>query len=256
MDWMTAIPIIFIVLIIITSSIKIVKEYERGVIFRLGRLLGAKGPGIFAIIPFVDRMQVIDLRVRAIDIPKQMVITRDNVTVDVDAVLYFRVLDSTLAVTKVERYASATSLLAQTTLRDILGAVELDTLLTEREALNKKLQEILDRSTDPWGIKVTAVTIKGVELPDTMLRSIARQAEAEREKRSRIIIADGELQASKAMSDAAKLYEENPMAMRLRELQTLSDVSKEKNLIVVTPALGDTGSTVALATGISERMKR
>jgi len=256
MDWMTAIPIIFIVLIIITSSIKIVKEYERGVIFRLGRLLGAKGPGIFAIIPFVDRMQVIDLRVRAIDIPKQMVITRDNVTVDVDAVLYFRVLDSTLAVTKVERYASATSLLAQTTLRDVLGAVELDTLLTEREALNKKLQEILDRSTDPWGIKVTAVTIKGVELPDTMLRSIARQAEAEREKRSRIIIADGELQASKAMSDAAKLYEENPMAMRLRELQTLSDVSKEKNLIVVTPSLGDTGSTVALATGISERMKR
>jgi SPFH domain, Band 7 family protein len=201
-------------------------------------------------------MQVIDLRVRAIDIPKQMVITRDNVTVDVDAVLYFRVLDSTLAVTKVERYASATSLLAQTTLRDVLGAVELDTLLTEREALNKKLQEILDRSTDPWGIKVTAVTIKGVELPDTMLRSIARQAEAEREKRSRIIIADGELKASKAMSDAAKLYEENPMAMRLRELQTLSDVSKEKNLIVVTPALGDTGSTVALATGISERMKR
>jgi len=256
MDWMTAIPIIFIVLIIITSSIKIVKEYERGVIFRLGRLLGAKGPGIFAIIPFVDRMQVIDLRVRAIDIPKQMVITRDNVTVDVDAALYFRVLDSTLAVTKVERYASATSLLAQTTLRDVLGAVELDTLLTEREALNKKLQEILDRSTDPWGIKVTAVTIKGVELPDTMLRSIARQAEAEREKRSRIIIADGELQASKAMSDAAKLYEENPMAMRLRELQTLSDVSKEKNLIVVTPSLGDTGSTVALATGISERMKR
>jgi len=256
MDWMTAIPIIFIVLIIIASSVKIVKEYERGVIFRLGRLLGAKGPGIFFIIPFVDRMQVIDLRVRAIDIPKQMVITRDNVTVDVDAVLYFRVLDSTLAVTKVERYASATSLLAQTTLRDVLGAVELDTLLTEREALNKKLQEILDRSTDPWGIKVTAVTIKGVELPDTMLRSIARQAEAEREKRSRIIIADGELQASKAMSDAAKLYEENPMAMRLRELQTLSDVSKEKNLIVVTPALGDTGSTVALATGISERMKR
>jgi Membrane protease subunits, stomatin/prohibitin homologs len=256
MDWMTAIPIIFIVLIIIASSVKIVKEYERGVIFRLGRLLGAKGPGIFFIIPFVDRMQVIDLRVRAIDIPKQMVITRDNVTVDVDAVLYFRVLDSTLAVTKVERYASATSLLAQTTLRDVLGAVELDTLLTEREALNKKLQEILDRSTDPWGIKVTAVTIKGVELPDTMLRSIARQAEAEREKRSRIIIADGELKASKAMSDAAKLYEENPMAMRLRELQTLSDVSKEKNLIVVTPALGDTGSTVALATGISERMKR
>jgi Membrane protease subunits, stomatin/prohibitin homologs len=201
-------------------------------------------------------MQVIDLRVRAIDIPKQMVITRDNVTVDVDAVLYFRVLDSTLAVTKVERYASATSLLAQTTLRDVLGAVELDTLLTEREALNKKLQEILDRSTDPWGIKVTAVTIKGVELPDTMLRSIARQAEAEREKRSRIIIADGELKASKAMSDAAKLYEENPMAMRLRELQTLSDVSKEKNLIVVTPSLGDTGSTVALAAGISERMKR
>jgi regulator of protease activity HflC (stomatin/prohibitin superfamily) len=255
MDWMTAIPIIFIVLIIIASSVKIVKEYERGVIFRLGRLLGAKGPGIFFIIPFVDRMQVIDLRVRAIDIPKQMVITRDNVTVDVDAVLYFRVLDSTLAVTKVERYASATSLLAQTTLRDVLGAVELDTLLTKREDLNKKLQEILDRATDPWGIKVTAVTIKGVELPDTMLRSIARQAEAEREKRSRIIIADGELQASKAMSDAAKLYEENPMAMRLRELQTLSDVAKEKNLIVVTP-LGDTGSTVALATGISERMKR
>ena len=256
MDWMTAIPIIFIVLIIIASSIKIVKEYERGVIFRLGRLLGAKGPGIFFIIPVIDKMQVIDLRIRAIDIPKQMVITRDNVTVDVDAVLYFRVLDPTLAVIKVERYVIATSLLAQTALRDVLGAVELDTLLTERESLNKKLQEMLDRSTDPWGIKVTAVTIQGVELPDTMLRSIARQAEAEREKRSRIIVADGELKASKAMSDAAKLYEENPMAMRLRELQTLSDVSKEKNLIVVTQALGDTGNTVALATGISERMKR
>ena len=255
MDWIIAILVIF-ALIIIASSIRIVKEYERGVIFRLGRLLGAKGPGIFFIIPIVDQMQVIDLRVRPVDIPKQNVITRDNVTVDVNAVLYFRVLDPTLAVTKVERYAFATSLLAQTTLRDVLGTVELDTLLSERESLNKSLQEILDSATDPWGIKVTAVTIQGVELPDTMLRAIARQAEAEREKRSRIIIADGELKASKAMSDAAKLYEENPMAMRLRELQTLSDVSKEKNLIVVTQALGDTGSTVALATGISERMKR
>ena len=255
MGWIIAILVIF-ALIIIASSIKIVKEYERGVIFRLGRLLGAKGPGIFFIIPIVDQMQVIDLRVRPVDIPKQNVITRDNVTVDVNAVLYFRVLDPTLAVTKVERYAFATSLLAQTTLRDVLGTVELDTLLSERESLNKSLQEILDSATDPWGIKVTAVTIQGVELPDTMLRAIARQAEAEREKRSRIIIADGELKASKAMSDAAKLYEENPMAMRLRELQTLSDVSKEKNLIVVTQALGDTGSTVALATGISERMKR
>ncbi|VUT25552.1 MAG: FtsH protease regulator HflK [Candidatus Methanolliviera sp. GoM_asphalt] len=255
MGWIIAILVIF-ALIIIASSIKIVKEYERGVIFRLGRLLGAKGPGIFFIIPIVDQMQVIDLRVRPVDIPKQNVITRDNVTVDVNAVLYFRVLDPTLAVTKVERYAFATSLLAQTTLRDVLGTVELDTLLSERESLNKSLQEILDSATDPWGIKVTAVTIQGVELPDTMLRAIARQAEAEREKRSRIIIADGELKASKAMSDAAKLYEENPMAMRLRELQTLSDVSKEKNLIVVTQALGDTGSTVALATGISERMNR
>jgi regulator of protease activity HflC (stomatin/prohibitin superfamily) len=255
MDWIIAILVIF-ALIIIASSIRIVKEYERGVIFRLGRLLGAKGPGIFFIIPIVDQMQVIDLRVRPVDIPKQNVITRDNVTVDVNAVLYFRVLDPTLAVTKVERYAIATSLLAQTTLRDVLGTVELDTLLSERESLNKSLQEILDSATDPWGIKVTAVTIQGVELPDTMLRAIAKQAEAEREKRSRIIIADGELQASKSMSDAAKLYEENPMAMRLRELQTLSDVSKEKNLIVVTQALGDTGNTVALATGISERMKR
>ncbi len=243
-----------IVAIILAYSIKIVKEYERAVIFRLGRLLGAKGPGLFFIIPIIDSIQVIDLRVRAMDVPRQQIITSDNVTVDVDAVVYFRVVEPTAAVNNVERYATATNLLAQTTLRDMLGQVDLDTLLSKREELNKKLQENIDVATDPWGVKVTAVTIKAVELPESMLRAIARQAEAERERRSRIIIADGELQAAKAMTDAAKMYAKDPMAIRLRELQTLSDISKEKNLIIISPST--LGSDVATAVAVSSAGKR
>jgi len=249
--------VVIIVLAFLASAIKIVKEYERAVIFRLGRLLGAKGPGIFLIIPIIDAVRVVDLRVRAMDVSRQEVITQDNVTVEVDAVIYFRVVEPTAAITKVERYALATNLIAQTTLRDVLGQVDLDSLLSKREDLNKKLQGLIDVATDPWGIKVTTVTIKAVELPETMLRAIARQAEAERERRSRIIVADGELQAAKSMTNAAKMYAKDPMAIRLRELQTLSDISKEKNLIVISPSElgGDVGTIAAITKGMTERIK-
>jgi len=246
--------VLILVVIFLAYSIKIVKEYERAVIFRLGRLLGAKGPGLFFVIPIIDSIQVIDLRVRVIDVTKQQIITSDNVSVDVDAVVYFRVADPTTAVTRVERYIQATSMLAQTTLRDVLGQVDLDSLLSKREDLNKKLQELIDVATDPWGIKVTAVTIKAVELPESMLRAIARQAEAERERRSRIIVADGEFQAAKSMTEAAKMYAKDPMAIRLRELQTLSDISKEKNLIIIAPTT--LGSDIAAAVAVSSAGKK
>ncbi|MDI6807268.1 MAG: slipin family protein [Candidatus Aenigmarchaeota archaeon] len=224
---------IVVAVVILASAIKIVREYERSVIFRLGRLLGIKGPGIFLIIPIIDSMIKVDLRTRVIDVMKQRVITRDNVTVDVDAVVYYRVFDPEKAIVQVENYKAATSLLAQTTLRDVLGQVELDSLLSEREKLNKQLQSILDAATDAWGIKVSAVTIKDVALPEEMLRAIAKQAEAEREKRSRIIVAEGELLASKKMTEAASFYQKIPAALKLRELQTLAEVAREKNLIVV-----------------------
>jgi regulator of protease activity HflC (stomatin/prohibitin superfamily) len=237
-----------VVLIILSQAIKIVREYERVVIFRLGRLSGVKGPGIFFIIPFIDRVILMDLRVFTIDVAKQVVITRDNVSVEVDAVIYYRVIDPASAVIQVKNYNLATSLLAQTTLRDVLGQIELDDLLSKREELNKRLQEILDRHTDPWGIKVTAVTLRDVALPENLRRAIAKQAESEREKRSRIILADGEFQASKTMADAARLYEEVPAALKLRELQTLVDIAREKTLIVVTPS-GDVGTgTIAAMT--------
>jgi len=247
---------VIIVLAFLASAIKIVKEYERAVIFRLGRLIGAKGPGIFLIIPIIDAVRVVDLRVRAMDVARQEVITQDNVTVEVDAVIYFRVVEPTAAITKVERYALATNLIAQTTLRDVLGQVDLDSLLSKRDELNKKLQGLIDVATDPWGIKVTTVTIKAVVLPENMLRAIARQAEAERERRSRIIVADGELQAAKSMTNAAKMYAKDPMAIRLRELQTLSDISKEKNLIVISPSElgGDVGKIAAITKGMTEKI--
>jgi len=249
---------LLIVLVILSQAIKIVREYERVVIFRLGRFSGVKGPGIFLIIPIIDRVILLDLRVFTIDVAKQVVITKDNVSVEVDAVIYYRVVDPSRAIIQVENYKMATSLLAQTTLRDVLGQIELDDLLSKRDELNKKLQEILDNHTDPWGIKVTAVTLRDVSLPESMRRAIAKQAESEREKRSRIILADGEFQASKTMTDAARLYEEVPAALKLRELQTLVDIAREKTLIVVTPA-GDTGTgsivglTAALNRELSER---
>jgi regulator of protease activity HflC (stomatin/prohibitin superfamily) len=247
-----------VVLIILSQAIKIVREYERVVIFRLGRLSGVKGPGIFFIIPIIDRVIKMDLRVFTIDVAKQVVITRDNVSVEVDAVIYYRVIDPASAVVQVENYNLATSLLAQTTLRDVLGQIELDDLLSKREELNKKLQEILDRHTDPWGIKVTAVTLRDVALPENLRRAIAKQAESEREKRSRIILADGEFQASKTMTDAARLYEEVPAALKLRELQTLVDIAREKTLIVVTPS-GDvaTGKLAAVTAAFQkERIEK
>ncbi len=228
-------------------------EYQRIVIFRLGRLQGIKGPGLVFVIPIIDKIIKLDLRTRVIDVPKQRVITEDNVTVDVDAVVYFRVVDPQKAVVEVQRYEIATGLQAQTTLRDVLGRQNLDELLSNREELNKSLQTIIDSATDPWGVKVSAVTIRDVSIPDTMLRALAKQAEAEREKRSRIIIAEGEFQASAKMTDAAKLYEQTPMAMRLRELQTLAEIAREGNLIVVPGSA--MGEMVGLAKAVNKDKK-
>lgn len=245
-----------IIVLLLSQSIKIVREYERVVIFRLGRYSGVKGPGLFFIIPIIDRVLLLDLRVVTIDVQKQVVITRDNVTVDVDAVIYYRVVDPARAVIQVENFRVATSLLAQTTLRDVLGQIDLDDLLSKREELNMKLQEILDRHTDPWGIKVTGVTLRDVSLPDSMMRAIAKQAEAEREKRSRIILADGEFQASKTMSEAAAMYQGTPVAIKLRELQTLAEIAREKNLIVVTSG-GEIGNVAGLSMAMQDAaMKR
>jgi regulator of protease activity HflC (stomatin/prohibitin superfamily) len=243
--------IIVLFLIILAASIKIMAEYQRIVVFRLGRLIGIKGPGLVFIIPIIDTYIRLDLRTRVIDVPKQRIITNDNVTIDVDAVVYYRITDPQKAIVEVQRYDLATSLLAQTTLRDILGQKSLDEILSQREELNKNLQSIIDLGTDPWGIKVSAVTIKDVALPEEMLRAIAKQAEAEREKRSRIIMAEGELQASAKMSEAAKLYEQTPTALRLRELQTLTEIAREKNLIIV-PA-GEMGNIAGIAKAVSQK---
>jgi len=230
----TTFLIVIFLLVLLSSAIKVVKEYERAVVFRLGRLIGAKGPGLFLRIPIVDVFRIVDLRVVSFDVPKQRIITKDNVTVDVDAVVYYRVFDPIKAVIAVENYTYATNLLSQTTLRDVIGQVELDDLLSKREELGKRLTEIIDTATDPWGIKVVQVSIKDVSLPEEMQRAIAKQAEAERERRSRIIMAEGEYQAAAKMAEAAKLYQANPMAMRLRELQTFTEIAREKNMIVVT----------------------
>ena len=248
------IVVIMFVLVLLSSSIKIMAEYQRIVIFRLGRLQGIKGPGLVFVIPIIDSIIKMDLRTRVIDVPKQRVITKDNVTVDVDAVVYFRVVDPQKAVVEVQRYDVATSLQAQTTLRDMLGRQELDGLLSNREELNKNLQAVIDNSTDPWGIKVSAVTIRDVSIPDSMLRALAKQAEAEREKRSRIIIAEGEFNASKKMTEAARLYGETPVAIRLRELQTLSEIALEGNLIVV-PMGGDIGNIAGITAAMNKTKK-
>lgn len=248
--------LVLVIIIILASSIRVVYEYERAVIFRLGRLVGAKGPGLFFRIPIVDRFVKVDLRVVTVDVPKQRIVTKDNVSVDVDAVVYYRVMDPVKAVTAVENYVYATSLLGQTVLRDILGQSELDELLSKREELNKRLTQTLDVLTDPWGIKVTAVSIKDVSLPESMLRAMAKQAEAERERRSRVIVAEGELQASKIMAEAAKAYQEQPVALRLRELQTLIDIAREKNLVIIAPqAFGELGTVIGLASKVAEKEK-
>jgi regulator of protease activity HflC (stomatin/prohibitin superfamily) len=254
MIWYILIVIIIFLVIILASAIKIMAEYQRIVVFRLGRLIGIKGPGLVLIIPIIDTYIKLDLRTRVIDVPKQRVITEDNVTVDVDAVVYFRITDPEKAVVEVQRYDVATSLLAQTTLRDVLGQKSLDELLSQREELNKALQTIIDQGTDPWGIKVSAVTIRDVAIPEEMLRAIAKQAEAEREKRSRIIIAEGELKAAEKMTEAAKFYEKTPTALRLRELQTLAEIAREKNLIIV-PG-GDIGKVAGIAKAVTQEDKK
>ena len=241
----TAITII-IVLIIIAYSIRVIREYQRAVVFRLGRLLGAKGPGLIFLIPIIDRTVIVDLRVVTLDVPKQKIITMDNVTVDVDAVVYLRVNEPNNAVVKVNDYRLASSLLSQTTLRDLIGQTTFDDILSKREELNKRMQLVLDAATDPWGVKVSSVAIRDVSLPENMHRAIAKQAEAEREKRSRIIIAEGELTAAEKMEQAANFYTRNMAAMRLRELQTWTEIARERNMIVVTGGQSDSKDIGAL----------
>jgi len=227
--------VVFFLLIILAQTIKIVQEYERGVIFRLGRLTGAKGPGLFLIIPFIDRMVKVDLRVVTLDVPPQDVITKDNVTVKVNAVVYFRVVDPQSSVVKVLDHIRATSQISQTTLRNVLGQSELDELLASREKLNMKLQQIIDEHTDPWGVKVSTVEIKDVELPEAMRRSMAAQAEAERERRAKIIHADGEFQASERLAEAGAVIAREPTTLQLRYLQTLTEIASEKSSTIVFP---------------------
>jgi regulator of protease activity HflC (stomatin/prohibitin superfamily) len=227
---------VFIVLVIfVVSGVKILKEYERAVIFRLGRLVAARGPGIIYVIPLVERMQRVELRTVTMDVPPQDVITKDNVSVKVSAVLYFRVIDANKAVVEVVDYLFATSQLAQTTLRSTCGQAELDELLAEREKINTHLQEILDSQTDPWGIKVVSVEVKQIDLPQEMQRAIARQAEAERERRAKVINAEGEFQAAQKLADASAVISQHPMALQLRFLQTLTEVASENNSTTIFP---------------------
>jgi len=237
---MTGLPsgfffLIIFVIILAASAIKILREYERGVIFRLGRLIGAKGPGIIFIIPGIDKLLRISLRLVTLDIPPQDVITRDNISIKVNAVVYFRVMDPNKAVVEVENYLYATSQLAQTTLRSVVGQADLDELLSQRDKINLKLQDILDKHTEPWGIKVSLVETKQVDLPENMQRAIARQAEAEREKRAKIIHAEGEFQAAEKLTQAANVISANPTALQLRFLQTLAEIATEKNSTIVFP---------------------
>ena len=227
--------IIILAVIFLLMAIKVLNEYERGVIFRLGRVIDHKGPGLIILIPVIDRMVRVSLRTVAMDVPPQDVITRDNVSVKVNAVIYFRVMDPTRAVIEVENYLYATSQLAQTTLRSVCGQSELDELLSEREKINHELQEILDRQTDPWGVKVSAVEVKHIDLPSEMQRAIARQAEAERERRAKIIAAEGEFQAASRLKEAADIIATEPTALQLRFLQTLVEIAAEKNSTTIFP---------------------
>jgi len=235
MNLIAIVAIAVVLFLILSMAIKIVAEYERGVIFRLGRLIGAKGPGLFLIIPFVDRMFKVDLRVVTMDVPSQEVITKDNVTVRVNAVVYFRVVDPESSVVKVLDHIRATSQISQTTLRNVLGQSELDELLSQREKLNQMLQKIIDEHTDPWGVKVSTVEIKEVELAEEMKRSMAAQAEAERERRAKIIHAEGEFQASEKLAQAAHIIGREPTAIQLRFLSTLTEIASEKNSTILFP---------------------
>lgn len=217
------------------SAVKILPEYERGVVFRLGRIIGAKGPGLIILIPYIDRMVRVDLRTVTLDVPSQDIITRDNVSVKVSAVVYFRVIDSIKAIIDVADFHFATSQLAQTTLRSVCGQGEMDNLLSERDEINERIQTILDKDTEPWGVKVSKVEVKDIDLPDEMRRAMAKQAEAERERRSKIINAEGEFQAAQRLSEAAAIIAQNPAALQLRYLQTLQDIAVENNSTTIFP---------------------
>ena len=237
---MQQVPVVTIVvvifaIIILSNAIKVLREYERGVVFRLGRLIDAKGPGIIFLIPIVDRMVSVSLRTVVLDVPPQDVITQDNVSIKVNAVVYFRVVDPQKAIVQVENFLAATSQISQTTLRSVLGQSELDDLLSQRDKINHKLQQIIDANTEPWGVKVTNVEVKQIDLPQEMQRAMAKQAEAERERRSKVIAAEGEFQASQRLSDAAKILSENSSALTLRYLQTLREIATEKNSTTIFP---------------------
>lgn len=229
------IPVIILAIIILPQMVRILREYERGVIFRLGKLAGAKGPGLIFLIPIVDRMVRIDLRVVTINVERQEVMTRDNVPATVDAVVYFRIVDPEAAVVKVENFLKATSLIAQTTLRSVLGQAPLDDLLSQRDTINQTLQDIIDKQTEPWGVKVTVVEVKDVVLPDTMKRAMAKQAEAERERRAKVVNAEGEFQAAEKMVQAAAMMSKEPIALQLRFLQTMREISNEHNTTTFFP---------------------
>jgi len=227
--------IVLFLLFIISNSVKILREYERGVIFRLGRLIATKGPGLILLIPFIDRMVKVSLRTIVMDVPPQDVITKDNVSLKVNAVVYFRVVQAEKAIVEVEDYLGATSQLSQTTLRSILGQSQLDELLSERDKINRELQKIIDHQTEPWGIKVSNVEVKHVDLPPEMQRAMAKQAEAERERRAKVIHAEGEFQASQKLADASEIMSKQPQALQLRYLQTLTEVATEKNSTIIFP---------------------
>jgi regulator of protease activity HflC (stomatin/prohibitin superfamily) len=248
------IPYLFLIVLVVfflISAIKILNEYERGVIFRLGRVLGApKGPGLIILIPIIDRMVKVSLRTVVLDVPPQDVITRDNISVKVNAVVYFRVMDPSKAIIAVENFLYATSQLAQTTLRSVLGQAELDELLSQREKINERLQGILDTHTEPWGIKVSNVEVKNVDLPQEMQRAIAKQAEAERERRSKVIAAEGEYQAATKLAEASDILSRNPMSLQLRYLQTLAEISTEKNSTILFPI------PIDLISAFTEKLKK
>lgn len=229
------ITILVFLAVFLPQMFKILREYERGVVFRLGKFYMTKGPGLIVLIPFIDKIERVDLRVLTINVDKQEAITKDNVTVNVDAITFFRVVDAERAVIQVERYIAATSMLAQTTLRSVVGQVELDELLAERDATNKKIQEIIDKHTDPWGIKVVSVEVRDVILPETMKRAMARQAETERDRRAKIINAEGEFQAAKKLVEAGQMIEKTPTALQLRFLQTMNEISEENATFAFLP---------------------